>query len=33
MEEPDAPPGRSLTRLALARMCCGLFGVQIVWGL
>jgi maltose/moltooligosaccharide transporter len=25
--------GRLLTRMALANMCCGLLGVQIVWGL
>jgi maltose/moltooligosaccharide transporter len=30
---PSATPGAPLSRWAIANMCCGLFGVQIVWGL
>ena len=29
----EAPAARRLGGMALANMCCGLFGVQIVWGL
>ncbi|HVI99997.1 MAG TPA: MFS transporter [Sphingomonas sp.] len=32
-EPPSATMKAGLSRAALANMCCGLFGVQIVWGL